>query len=157
MESQQEKTNAISTIDSQLEQGNPQIIEKSNTKKASLTVSRTTHVGPLPDPNTLKNYNDIIPNGADRIMSLTEKQANHRMELEKRVVGGQMLQSNLGQIFALIIGLFSLACATYVILEGHEWAGSIIGVGGLTSLVTAFIKGRDSQEKSLSEKQPDKL
>jgi hypothetical protein len=68
--------------------------------------------------------------------------------------GGQIFQSNLGQIFALVIGLSAIGCATYVILQGHEWAGSIIGVGGITGLVTAFIKGKDYQQKNLSNKNP---
>ena len=74
--------------------------------------------------------------------------------MENKVVGGQMLQSNIGQILAFFIGIAALVASTYCIVTGHEWSGSIIGIGGLTGLVTAFIKGRSLQEKSLEEKSP---
>lgn len=113
-----------------------------------------THSGPLPDPATLSEYSAIIPNGAERIMQMAEKQLDHRMRMENKVIGGQMMQSNLGQIFAFLIGIAALSASTYCIVSGYEWSGSIIGLGGLTGLVTAFIKGRSQQEKSLEEKRP---
>jgi len=113
-----------------------------------------THIGPLPDPETLSEYSAIIPNGAERIMQMAEKQLDHRMKMENKVVGGQMLQSIIGQILAFLIGIAALAASTYGIVTGHEWSGSILGIGGLTGLVTAFIKGRSQQEKSLEEKRP---
>lgn len=125
--------------------------------RVSMTImSEKTHKGPLPDPETLSGYNDLIPNGADRIMTVFEKQATHRMDLEQHVVKGQMFQSMLGQIFAFVIGIFALGCATYTILNGYQWAGAILGVGGLTGLVTAFIKGKASQERNLEDKKPEK-
>lgn len=113
-----------------------------------------THIGPLPDAETLSEYSAIIPNGAERIMKMAEKQLDHRMKMENKVVGGQMLQSNIGQFLAFFIGIAALAASTYCIVSGYELSGSIIGIGGLTGLVTAFIKGRSRQEKSLEEKNP---
>ena len=56
---------------------------------------KVTHVerhevfsGPLPPPEILYQYNRIIPDGADRILSLVEKQQSHRMYLEKTVIDG---------------------------------------------------------------------
>ena len=65
-----------------------------------------------------------------------------------------MAQSNIGQILAFLIGLAALGASTYCIVNGFEWSGSAIGLGGLTGLVTAFIKGRDHQEKNLENKRP---
>jgi uncharacterized membrane protein len=44
------------------------------------------HAGPLPNPETLAQYNDIIPDGADRIMKMAEGQASHRQKLEEYVI-----------------------------------------------------------------------
>lgn len=111
-----------------------------------------THIGPLPSPETLSEYSLLIPDGADRIMKMAEKQLEHRMYMEKKVVGGQMTQSNIGQVFAFLIGIAALSASTYCIVSGYELSGSALGLGGLTGLVTAFIKGRDNQQKSLVEK-----
>ena len=150
----------MSAIEKELLKTNPKVFDGVRNRNAllrtvmSVTLQQKTHSGPLPDAQTLEEYNRIIPNGAERIMTVFEKQSDHRMELEKTVVRGQVFQSNVGQIFALVIGLSAIGCATYVILQGHEWAGSIIGVGGITGLVTAFIKGKDYQQKNLSTKSP---
>jgi uncharacterized membrane protein len=148
----------LAKVEKQLTKIDPKIFEgipnqkKQQIMKSLVVTMHKTHIGPLPDPETLSEYSAIIPNGAERIMKMTEKQLDHRMQMENKVVGGQMFQSNLGQIFAFLIGLAALGSSTYCIVSGYEWGGSIIGIGGLTSLVTAFIKGRSSQEKNLEEK-----
>lgn len=143
----------LTEIDPNIFEGIPQQKKKQIINGLVITMHKT-HVGPLPDPETLSEYSDIIPNGAERIMQMAEKQLEHRLKLESKVVGGQMMQSNIGQFLAFFIGLASLAASTYCIISGFEWAGSIIGIGGLTGLVTAFIKGRSYQQKNLEEKKP---
>lgn len=113
-----------------------------------------SHKGPLADPETLLWYSEIIPDGADRIMRMAELQLEHRVSLEKKVVSGQLLQSNIGQILAFLIGLAALGASTFCIVSGFEISGSLLGIGGLTGLVTAFIKGKSYQDKSLESKRP---
>ena len=74
------------------------------------------------------------------------------MRMEEKVITAQIKQSNTGQILAFIIGIAALAGAVYSMISGYEWGGAIIGAGGITGLVTAFIKGRSAQEKELKEK-----
>lgn len=119
-------------------------------------VSQKIHIGPIPDPETLEQYNLLLPNAAQRIFDLAEKQADHRMELEKKVVLGQVQQSKLGQIFAFLIGIAALIAACYMAYIGKELAASVIGGGGIIGLVTAFIQGKRVQTRSLEEKRQDK-
>jgi uncharacterized membrane protein len=39
--------------------------------------------GPIPPPDLLERYNQIIPEGADRILKMAEKQSAHRQKIEK--------------------------------------------------------------------------
>jgi hypothetical protein len=55
--------------------------------------SETSHSGPLPSPDYLRDYNEIIPNGADRIKSLAEGEQTSRHILENEGVK----QSKRGQ------------------------------------------------------------
>lgn len=119
----------------------------------AMTVMKA-HSGPLPDPETLERYSVLIPNGAERIMQMAEKQQNHRMGLESRVIDSQLRQSNTGQILAFVIGLAALGAGAFCIYSGHELGGSVIGGGGIVGLVTAFIKGRSAQERNLETKNP---
>lgn len=42
-----------------------------------------SHSGPLPMAEDMRHYNDIIPNGADRIMQLAEKEQTNRYSIPK--------------------------------------------------------------------------
>jgi uncharacterized membrane protein len=151
---------SISQIEKKLTQINPKIFEGLKKERKDqiiqsvvLTLSKT-HIGPLPDVETLTGYANLIPDGANRIMTMAESQVNHRISMESSVVKGQTVQSILGQVFAFIIAISFLACATYCILEGHDWPGALLGAGGVTALVTAFIKGRNYQSRNLASKNP---
>lgn len=116
-----------------------------------LSVQRT-HSGPLPSPDYLEEYSRIIPNGAERIMQMAEKQSEHRMKMENKALSSHVNQGYLGQIFGFIIGLAFLSAGVYLGINGQPILGGTLGLGGLTGLVTAFIKGRDSDREEVSEK-----
>jgi len=114
------------------------------------------HIGPLPDSETLKEYSAIIPNGADRVMKMAEKQLEHRIKQENRVIGGQVFQSGLGQIFAFIICITVILGAIYVISIGKDLIGLAMVLTALASLAYVFIKGKKKQEENLEERNPKK-
>jgi uncharacterized membrane protein len=150
----------LAKVEKRLVEIDPKIFEgipkqkKQQIIRSFVVTMHKTHIGPLPDPETLSEYSTIIPDGAERIMKMAEKQLDHRMSMENKVIGGQLMQSNIGQFLAFLIGIAALGASTYCIVKGHEWPGSLLGIGGLTGLVTAFIKGRSHQEKNLSSKNP---
>jgi uncharacterized membrane protein len=112
----------------------------------------TEHQGPLPQWEDLEKYGQIIPNGADRIMVMAEKQQEHRMSLETAAISEQLKQSKRGQIFGLLIGLTAIIGGATCISLGHEWSGAILGGGGLTGLVSVFVIGKKKQARSLDDK-----
>jgi uncharacterized membrane protein len=122
----------------------PEALNKISEEKkellASLVIEKTTHIrsvrsAPLPEPSELAAYNQIIPNGADRIMKMAEAQTAHRIEIEKTVIYSQKNQAFRGQVFGLIVGLGGLSLATFAAMNGHDWFGGVIGSGTLVSLV----------------------
>lgn len=110
-----------------------------------------SHSGPLPSPRTLKKYDEIIPNGAERIVSVFEKQADHRMTLEKMVIGRQTFQSLLGQIFGFIIAIVFLIAGIYLVIGGHETAGISVFALDIVGLAAVFVIGKRSQKRKLEE------
>jgi len=63
--------------------------------KMQIAVAEYRHSGPIPDPMTLKGYNDVCPGAADRIIAMAETQAKHRQEMEKTVVNSRSSDSKL--------------------------------------------------------------
>lgn len=117
---------------------------------ASVEIHREErHEGPLPAPKTLKEYDEIIPNGAERIVAVFEKQAAHRMNLEKIVVKRQTFQSLLGQIFGFVIAVIFLIAGIFLVNGGHETAGIAVFGFDIIGLAAVFVIGKTSQKKNL--------
>ncbi len=118
--------------------------EKKQTIIKALSIKKS-YSGPLPDGESLKVYNEIIPNGGDRLMSTVEKQLAHRIEIEKTGVTRTFNQSSTGQwmgfIIAVVFGLISWDLAK----SGFTVAASILGTVDLVALVAIFITGRLSK------------
>jgi uncharacterized membrane protein len=115
--------------------------------------------GPIPPPDLLDKYNQIIPDGADRILKMAERQSAHRQYIEKWAVIGGTILSYVGVLCAACISSGALYLGYRLIQNGHVIPGAVLGGGGLTGLVAAFIYGtrsrreerrrRDQQNKEL--------
>jgi hypothetical protein len=63
--------------------------EKDPTKYAQLSLLiqasriQSSYSSPLPPPEIIEGYEKVLRGSADRILTLTEKQSEHRRELEK--------------------------------------------------------------------------
>lgn len=130
------------------------IEEKKKFAAIALMTKQTSmmHSGPLPPPEMLKQYNDIIPNGAERMMVMAEKQSSHRRSLESTTVATQQKQGLRGQIFGLIVAIFGLGAAFVAAILGHDTFASIIGTVDLVGLVGVFVTGQYFQKLEMSEK-----
>ena len=86
--------------------------------------------GPLPPPEILAGYEEVLPGAAQRIFALTEGQAKHRQELERTIVVGGAWRSWAGLVAGLIVALAFLIAAYRLIQDGHslqslaEWSDS---------------------------------
>ena len=78
--------------------------EKQQTLIRALSVKRH-YSGPLPDGESIKIYDEVIPNGGDRLMSTVEKQLDHRIEMEKTGVNRTFNQSSTGQWMGFAIAI----------------------------------------------------
>ena len=108
--------------------------------------------GPLPPPGTLAQYNEIIPNGAERIMVMAEEQSKHRRELEKIALKTDSRNSFLGVLSAFILGLATIIAGAIVILRGYSWPGALLGSAGLVGLVSVFIYGTKQRRQERESK-----
>lgn len=115
--------------------------------RMTLRVTQSHHSGPLPSAETIIKYDAVIPNGADRIMIMAEKQQDHRMAMEKKAISSQLNQSLVGQIFGFFLCLFALSLATYLGLNGHEAIGSVIGGTTILGLAGIFVLGKKDNPK----------
>lgn len=101
---------------------------------STLVTREERYSGPLPHPNLLRAFNDIIPNGAERIMQDYETQAAHRRELESLVIKSDIRRADMGLYLGFAIGIVFSVGGLVLLYTGK----SLEGFAALGSVVLTF-------------------
>ncbi len=130
-------------------EANKQILNNTSTgqqDKIRKTIIRAEqYSGPLPSPKDLKAYQDILPDAPERILTMAEKQQNHRIELENQIVKSGIRESKQGQWTGTILA-FAFLFAVYLGIKSHDWlAGIIIGI--LASVLVIMVLHKEPKNK----------
>lgn len=128
----------------------------------------TLHQGPLPAPEDLHRYDELLPGAANRIIAMAEREQAHRMNMEdmaqradirhredivtsqRNVARGAFTSDLLGQAAGAVVALSSLAGAVYTALNGAHPAVSIALVGlPIAAIIKAIrtVSRRDETKK----------
>jgi uncharacterized membrane protein len=89
-------------------------------------------------PDILRGYNDVIPDGAERLFKQFETEAHARREYLRRGQAHNLIVALSGRIAALVFALSALSVSAYALHLGHPWAAAIIGGGTIAVVVAAF-------------------
>jgi len=108
--------------------------------------------GPLPHPEVLKKFEEVVPGSAAQIIEQANKQTDHRIDIEKQVIKSDIRKSYLGLVFGFILGLVGIGGGIYAMILGHDVFGPILSGGTLASLVYAFIYGTKTRKEERSER-----
>jgi len=123
------------------------------TATTSITrVEASAFSGPLPHPDILARYNEVVPNGAERIFAAFERQGVHRESLEMCVVKGNVRSQAQGRWFGFIVAMTAIAGGIYLIAIGRGVWGLPTIVTSLAALVGVFYYGKRQQSRELAEK-----
>ncbi|MDR1100021.1 MAG: DUF2335 domain-containing protein [Treponema sp.] len=98
-----------------------------------------SYEGPLPTSREFAGYEQALPGAADRILAITEKEAEHRRANQEKLVNASIKYSGRGQIFALIIAIlsiFGVGLSIYFSAPIASIAPAIIAITGLASIFT---------------------
>jgi uncharacterized membrane protein len=99
--------------------------------------------GPLPPPGALQQFDAIIPNGAERIMGMVEREQQHRIEMDKATVKAEIFDTIGGKVLGAVMMLAAVAAAVYTASIGAHWAVSVAIVGvPITALIGRFINSK---------------
>jgi len=95
----------------------------------------------------MERYVKIIPDGGERIMKMAERQLEHRISVEQRIVSSNSSDSRIGQIFAFLLALTCILSSVYLGISGYTGLAGIIASTTVLSLTTIFIVGKKAREK----------
>lgn len=97
--------------------------------------------GPVPSPDDLQEYDRVLPGAADRLISMAERQAEHRQYVERRMVDAGTHNTARGQVLGFILALIVVVLGFVLLMAGKETAGLVALILPLATLAGAFIYG----------------
>lgn len=110
--------------------------------------------GPLPPPEMLSQYDELVPGAAERLIDIHEKEKQHGSEIKKTMVEAEREDNSAaraefkrGQIFSFIIVLGILGLAGYMTAKKAPTQAATVVTGTVVALVLAFLYGRTPIER----------
>jgi len=103
--------------------------------------------GPLPPPDALAHYNNIIPGAAERILRMAESEAENRHRNERKVVDNVVRSSFLGIFFAFASVVLMVVLAYFALIYEYPTVATSIVVINIASVAGIFIFFRNKSVK----------
>ncbi|MGR9106811.1 MAG: DUF2335 domain-containing protein [Gammaproteobacteria bacterium] len=118
--------------------------QASSTQNQNSTVAVAQRwIGPLPPPNVIEQFNDIVPNGAERIFKMAEIEQAHRIATEDASLKASVSEARRGQYLGAGISIIALAFSLISVFIGANPFVSVALVGvPLMGLVEAIVSNR---------------
>ncbi|HJZ42669.1 MAG TPA: DUF2335 domain-containing protein [Hyphomicrobiaceae bacterium] len=108
-------------------------------REVHVEMKALTWQAPIPPPEIIGGYNQVIQNGAERVFAQFEIEAKERRAFNRRGQTMQFVIQILARFVApLVFALSALAVAAYAISKGYETAAAIIGGATIAMVVAAF-------------------
>lgn len=121
---------------------NPQVrpTQKSQPNNQQILAQHQQWSGPLPPPAALAQFNDIIPNGAERIMAMVETEQAHRIASESKVLAAHVADHRRGVWIGFILAGLAIGGAIYTAyLHAHPTVSiALVGLP-LVLLIQTFL------------------
>ena len=114
-------------------------------ERSHLVEQMVSWMGPLPPPGAVREYEEILPGTCERMLALTERQADHRQWIEREAVRSASVVEQRGQAIAALIGVLAIVCGTYLMATNHDGWGFATIVTAIAGLVGASVFSRRLQ------------
>lgn len=110
--------------------------------------------GPLPSPRILAEFESLVPGAADRVISRWEKQSDHRIEIEKMIVSGNVEAQRRGLVVGAFLVVFVSVMSVVFYLNGATAASVATIITALAGLAGVFVFGQPRQDRERREAHP---
>lgn len=70
---------------------------------------------------------------------MAERREEHQQSIEKTVVEGGSKRADRGLIIGAIVAIILILCGTFLVYNGHDWAGTTLVVATIVGLVGVFV------------------
>ncbi|UIX82261.1 DUF2335 domain-containing protein [Xylella fastidiosa] len=116
-------------------------------ERRSISVARSSWSGPLPAPDQLARFDEIVPGAAERIIKMAEQEGEHSREVQMLTVKAIIGLQRAGLLSALMVAMLGLGLSFFLGITNHDTVAAILGGTSLTTVVLAFLRKNKSEEK----------
>jgi len=113
--------------------------------------------GPLPPPDLLKQYDEVVPGFAATIVNQFVAQGDHRRQMEKAVILSDVARANWGLAAGFLLAFIGIIGSLYIINTGRTTAGITAFIVSLAPLVVAFLESTRRRRNERREKASQNL
>ena len=106
---------------------------------AMYAIEQKSYSGPLPAPEDFAEYEKILPGSTDRILKMAEKQVDHRISSDNKIIDNTYRQRGRGQILGAILVVMFGVIRLILGLTGHDSLAKYIGVTTVIGLAVVFV------------------
>ena len=131
----------------------PSVTEEAALRQFTAISVSQLHVGPLPPPDTLAQYREVVPELPMILVDVFREQAQHRMSISRLKVESEIELSRSGQNYAMMAVVLSLASVTVLGIWGNPLTAGIVGALEVSALIGWFLRG-SRQAKVRDEQRP---
>lgn len=110
-----------------------------NNTKQTIHLQQQHYSGPLPHPEALERYNQIVPGAAERIIKMAEKEMDHRHKNEDVMTRSAIRTTIMSIIFAFVSVLILSGLVFYALTKGFDVVAGSIAVGSIAAVSSVFI------------------
>jgi len=104
---------------------------------AKLIAAASRFAGPLPPPDLMAKYDQILPGSAERILKMAENEQMVSNEISLKLTK----YIGRGQLFGFILGLVTIIGGLFLIYVGKDITGLASLLSGLGALLLAHLYG----------------
>jgi uncharacterized membrane protein len=98
--------------------------------------------GDVAHPRIAKGWEELCPGAANRLLTMAEKQGEHRIWWERSAINHGAAFQYLGLIFAFLVCLSLIAGAVYCATINQPWVSGVLVAASAASMVKAFLDFR---------------
>lgn len=122
-------------------QGRDTIVER-----ISSIVIQESFSGPIAHPRHLREYEEILPGSAERIIRMAEERNHHHMSMDREALAAEVADRKLGMWLGagLFFALIAVGGLLGYITANPYLAGIFVSAAVLSSGIGLFIRGRNN-------------
>ncbi len=116
------------------------------------SVAASSFSGPIPPPEILKGYEEVLPGSANRLLIMLEEQNQHRRDMEKNIIQSDIFKSKWGLIIGAVLAFFLFGSAVFLAMNDRELTATAIVGGTALSVIGLFVSNNNTRKEERIQK-----